>query len=206
MNNLGAAHATGSVLVFLNDDIEPLTPEWLGALLSHVERRRVGVAGAKLLYPSGAIQHAGIVVGIMDGVGHPGRHLFAAPHWNWLSFTRNVSAVTGACLAIRAELFSTLGGFNEAFPVNYNDADLCLRARQAGYDIVFEPAAVLRHDECRTRQPGVRLEEREKWEERWAAWIERGDPFYSPYLSRAREDASLELDPPGDLSPRQVFR
>jgi len=202
MNNLGAARATGEVLVFLNDDVEPLTVGWLGALVAHAHRRHAGVVGAKLLYPCGALQHAGIVTGIMDGVGHPGRHLFAAPHWNWMFFTRNVSAVTGACLAIRKELFEALGGFDEAFPVNYNDVDLCLRARQAGYEVIFESTAVLRHDECRTRQPGVRLEERERWEERWGSWIERGDPYYSPYLTRSREDASLELNPPGDLSPR----
>ena len=75
--------------------------------------------------------------------------------------------------------------------MNYNDADLCLRARQAGYEVILEPAALLRHDECRTRQPGVRLEERELWEERWADWLAQVDPFYSPHLTRDREDASL---------------
>ena len=196
MNNLGAAKATGDVLVFLNDDVTPLSPEWLEALLAQARRPRIGVVGARLLYPSGAIQHAGIVTGIMDGTGHAGRHLFASPYWKWLSFPRNVSAVTGACLAIRRELFQALGGFDEAFPVNYNDADLCLRARQAGYEVILEPAALLRHDECRTRQPGVRLEERERWEERWAGWLAQVDPFYSPHLARNREDASLAPSSP----------
>ena len=193
INNLGAGHASGDVLVFMNDDVEPLDSEWLGLMLAHAHRREVGAVGAKLVYPSGAIQHAGIVTGIMEGAGHLHRNTFGSPYWNWLPFTRNVSAVTGACLAIRKSVFDELGGFDESFPVNYNDVDLCLRARQAGYEVVVEPAALLRHYECQTRQAGVRLEERYLFEQRWAASLERGDPFYSPHLRRTLEDAGLEL-------------
>jgi GT2 family glycosyltransferase len=193
MNNLGARHASGGVLVFMNDDVEPLDSEWLTALLAHANRREVGAVGAKLVYPSGAIQHAGIVTGIMEGAGHLHRNTFGSPYWNWLPFTRNVSAVTGACLAMRQSVFEELGGFDESFPVNYNDVDLCLRARQAGYEVMVEPAALLRHYECQSRQAGVRLEERYLFEQRWAAWLERGDPFYSPHLRRTLEDAGLEL-------------
>jgi len=193
MNNLGARQATGGVLIFLNDDVEPLTPQWLYEMLAHARRREVGVVGARLLYPSGAIQHAGMAIGIMEGAGHPHRNTFAAQYWNWLPFTRNVSAVTGACLAIRKSVFEELDGFDEAFPVNYNDVDLCLRARQAGYQVIVEPAAVLRHYECQSREAGVRLEESALFEQRWGIDLESGDPFYSPYLTRTREDAGLEL-------------
>jgi O-antigen biosynthesis protein len=196
MNNLGAGHASGDVLVFMNDDVEPLDSEWLGLMLAHANRREIGAVGAKLVYPSGAIQHAGIVTGIMEGAGHLHRNTFGSPYWNWLPFTRNVSAVTGACLAIRRSVFEELGGFDESFPVNYNDVDLCLRARQAGYEVVVEPAALLCHYECQTRQAGVRLEERYLFEQRWAAWLERDDPFYSPHLRRTLEDAGLELQDP----------
>ena len=119
---------------------------------------------------------------------------FGSPYWNWLPFTRNVSAVTGACLVMLTNVFIELGGFDETFPVNYNDVDLCLRARQAGYDVVVEPGALLRHYECQSRQAGVRLAERYLFEQRWAAWLERGDPFYSPHLHRTVEDAGLELN------------
>jgi len=190
MNNLGAGKAAGDILVFLNDDVVPLETGWLTALLAHAERPEVGVVGARLLYPSGAIQHAGKAVGIMDGSGHPHRGAFASAWWNWLPFTRNVAAVTGACLAIRHKVFDQLGGFDEAFPVNYNDADLCLRARAAGYEVIYEPDAVLRHEEGRSRTPGIRLEEIELWERRWGNW---NDPFYSPHLTQTREDASLEI-------------
>ncbi|HLY20548.1 MAG TPA: glycosyltransferase [Bryobacteraceae bacterium] len=198
MNNLGAAHASGEALVFMNDDVEPLDPDWLGALLAHVNRREVGAVGARLVYPSGAVQHAGIVIGIMEGAGHLHRNTFGSPYWNWLPFTRNVCAVTGACLAIRKEVFEELGGFDESFPVNYNDVDLCLRARQAGYEVIVEPAALLRHYECQSRQAGVRLEERYLFEQRWGVWLERGDPFYSPHLRRTLEDAGLELHDPAE--------
>jgi GT2 family glycosyltransferase len=203
MNNLGARQATGDVLVFMNDDVEPLESEWLTTLLAHARRREVGVVGAKLVYPSGAIQHAGMVIGIMEGAGHLHRNTFGSPYWNWLPFTRNVSAVTGACLGIRKSVFRELGGFDESFPVNYNDVDLCLRARQAGYEVIVEPAALLRHYECRSRQAGVRLEERYLFEQRWAACLERGDPFYSPHLRRTLEDAGLELQ---DLAEPAAWR
>jgi GT2 family glycosyltransferase len=126
------------------------------------------VVGARLCYPSGAIQHAGIAVGIMNGAGHLHRHTYGSGYWQWWPFCRNVSAVTGACLAIRKALFEKLGGFDAAFPVNYNDADICLRARQAGYEVIYEPAAELRHLECQTRRPGIRYSERHLWGSRWA--------------------------------------
>ena len=194
MNNQAAEAADGSILVFLNDDTEPLSPEWLRELALHAERPEVGVVGAKLLYPSGTLQHAGLAVGIHDGCGHPGRGGYGSPLWRWLDLTRNVSAVTGACLTIRKEVFTKLGGFSEAFPVNYNDADLCLRASQAGYTIVYEPAVVLRHYESLSRSGGVKIEERERWYGRWSSHLRQGDPFYSPNLTQVSEDLSLGFD------------
>jgi GT2 family glycosyltransferase len=194
MNNLGAQRASGEILVFLNDDTEPLESGWLGALVAQLERPGVGIAGARLLYRSGAIQHAGLAIGIVEGVGHLHRDTFGAEFWKWVPFARNVSAVTGACLGIRKRLFEELAGFDLAFPVNFNDADLCLRARQLGYEVIYEPAAVLRHYECSTRTPGILYEERERWNDRWGTVLERGDSYYSPNLTRTREDASLNME------------
>jgi len=192
MNNVGAGAAKGEVLLFLNDDTEPLDRSWLGRLVGQVEREDVGISGARLLYPSGSLQHAGVAIGIGDGCGHPGRNFLAAPrHWPWLDLSRDVSAVTGACLAIRAEVFREVGGFAEEFPVNYNDIDLCLRVRQAGYRVVYESGAVLRHYECQTRRHGVITDaERALWRERWGHALTAGDPFYSPNLTRECEDLS----------------
>ena len=194
MNNSGAQAAKGDILVFINDDVVPSTPEWLGILVAQAQRAEVGAVGAKLVYPSGTVQHAGIVLGMMDGVGHPWRGTFGSPWWHWLDCTREVSAVTGACLAIRRNVFMDTGCFDAAFPVNYNDVDLCLRLRTAGYTVLCDPAAVLRHDECRTRAPGTRSEERELFLERWASLLEHADPYYHPALTTNREDASLHLE------------
>jgi GT2 family glycosyltransferase len=191
MNNRGAEAANGEVLVFLNDDVEPLTADWLKELLVQLQRPEVGVVGARLLYPSGAIQHAGIALGLMDGAGHPHRGTFGQGFWRWSGFTRNVTAVTGACLAIRRAVFEELGGFDTHFPVNYNDVDLCLRARQAGYEVLCVASATLRHQESKTRMQGVSWQERERFFDRWGKLIDEGDPYYSPHLARTREDCSL---------------
>lgn len=191
MNNRGALAASGEVLVFLNDDVEPLSAEWLNELVAQVQRPEVGVVGAKLLYPSGAVQHAGIALGMMDGAGHPHRGTLGDAFWPWSGMTRNVTAVTGACMALRRRVFEELNGFDLGFPVNYNDVDLCLRARQAGYEVICEASAVLRHQESKTRVHGISWEERERFYARWGKLIERGDPYYSPHLTRTKEDCSL---------------
>lgn len=191
MNNLGAAAAGGDVLVFLNDDVEPLEPSWLERLIAQVQRPDVGAVGSRLVYPSGTLQHGGVALGVSDGCGHIGRRTITTPHWPWMQLTRDVSAVTGACLALRAELFRKSGGFSEVFPVNYGDVDLCLRLRRAGFRVVYDAGAVLRHFEGQSRGRTVTLEERTLWFDRWQEEIEAGDPFYSPHLSPNREDLSL---------------
>jgi O-antigen biosynthesis protein len=191
MNNLAVRQAKGDILVFLNDDTEPLESLWLDRLVAQVERPGVAIAGARLLYPSGTLQHAGVAVGIGVGCLHIGRNTNGAvPHWPWLDYTRDVSAVTGACLAIRRTVFSEVGGFDEEFPVNYNDIDLCLRVREAGYRVIYESGAILRHYECQTRKGTVSPEERGRWRDRWATLT---DPFYNPNLTREHDDLSLGM-------------
>jgi GT2 family glycosyltransferase len=182
MNNVGAAQAKHDILLFLNDDVTAQRAGWLEPLLGLVTRPEIAIAGAKLVYPSGAIQHAGITLGIGEGTGHIGRGQFASDLWRWLNLRRNVSAVTGACMVIRRQVFIELKGFDTAFAVNYNDVDLCLRARAAGYEVVYEPSATLRHDECATRGSGTKIEERELFWDRWGELIERPDPYFTPYL------------------------
>ena len=99
--------------------------------------------------------------------------------------------MTGACLAVRKQVFVEVGGFDERFPNNYNDVDLCLRIMRSGYRIVYDASVVLRHHECQTRRGGVALAERSQWYACWADELDRGDPFYSPNLTRGGEDASL---------------
>jgi|SRR5271166_2070628 len=183
MNNLGAAATRGEHLIFLNDDVQALDASWLEWLLAHLQLPEVGVVGAKLLFRSGAFQHAGMIIGGVDGCAHPGRGSFGSLSWNWFDLTRDVSAVTGACLSIRKSLFTKLKGFDRAFPVNYGDVDLCLRVRGAGFRIIYQPRAVLQHDEAASRTPGIHSEERELFFARWGDTIARGDPFYNRNLT-----------------------
>ena len=194
MNNRGVQAASGEIIVLMNDDVEPVSADWLNELIAQAQRPENGVAGPRLLYPNGTIQHAGMVVGIMDGAGHPGRAGLESAFWPWIRYARNVSAVTGACMAVRRSVFEELGGFDTAFPVNYNDVDFCLRARRAGYNVIYEPASVLRHHESSTRLRGTTWQERELFYERWGGIFEQGDPYYSPNLTRSREDCSLSLE------------
>jgi len=149
VNNLGASLATGDHLLFLNNDIEVITPEWLEALLEQSQRAEVGAVGAKLLYPNGLIQHAGIVFGGPTGSTHA--DLFGETHnhgYHGLAdVVRNFSAVTGACLMMRANVFREIRGFDEQLAVTYNDVDLCLKARDRGYLVVYTPYSVLYHHE-----------------------------------------------------------
>jgi GT2 family glycosyltransferase len=194
MNNAGAAQASAPYLLFLNDDVYATGDGWCERLVGQLRQPEVGIAGAVLRYLGGALQHAGIVLGIGDGAGHPGRFRFASELWPWLTLTREVSAVTGACMAARADVFHQLGGFDPVFPNNYNDVDLCLRAASAGYRVVCVAADELVHEECGTRLGLTHLGEREAFYERWMEILRRPDPYYSQSLRAAEE---IALNGPG---------
>jgi len=194
MNNMAAAAAATPYLLFLNDDIYATTSGWCEQLLRQLREPGVGIAGALLRYPGGAIQHAGIVLGVGDGAGHVGRNRFTSELWPWLTLTREVSAVTGACMAMRADIFHQLGGFDAAFPNNYNDVDLCLRATAAGYRVVCLAVDGLIHDECGTRLGFTNLAERDAFYKRWMSVLSRPDPYYSIALRRTEEIALNGLD------------
>jgi GT2 family glycosyltransferase len=186
--NRGAALAQGDHLLFLNDDIEVITPDWLERLLEFSQQSAVGAVGAKLFFPSGRIQHAGVAV--LDG--RP-RHPFYSHHgehpgyFNNLLVPRNCSAVTGACLMTRADVFREGGGFDEALPLNYNDVDYCLRLVASGRRVVCTPYARLYHHELGTRPAEVRPEETAALQHRWGkAWA--NDPYYNPHLSPSHFD------------------
>ena len=134
-------------------------------------------------YPNGTIQHAGVVTGMGDAAGHCGRFQMTSELWPWLRMSRDVSAVTGAMLGIRSEVFQQMKGFDAAFPVNYNDVDLCLRVRKAGLRVVCLDVGKVIHRESQTRVGGTRHEEREALYKRWAEVLARPDEFYSPHLA-----------------------
>jgi len=191
MNALGAAQSSRPTIVFLNDDVEPIAPGWLGALEAMLRRKDIGIAGGLLVYPSGAVQHAGITVGGWPTPAHLGRGQLSSSLWPWLRITREVSAVSGACLAIRRTLWDELGGFDRRFPDNYNDVDLCLRARRAGYSVVLECGALLCHREAQTRSAEVTSAERALFCSLWPNALASPDPFFNPNLMLRHDRIAL---------------
>ena len=184
MCNLAARdHATAEYLLFLNDDVTPLKDDWLQWMHTQAQRPNTGAVGALLHFPDGRIQHAGVMIGTPNGAGHPGRLSNGSPLWPWLTITREVSAVTGACLLMPRAVFNKIDGFDEIFPVNYNDVDLCLRTAKAGYRIILEARAILEHAESATRVIGIRYAERQRFLERWGDLLAQGDPFFNPNLT-----------------------
>ena len=182
--NIGARAANGDYLLFLNNDIEVIDPEWLTELVRWGEQAEIGVVGARLLFPSGKIQHAGLALGLTSVAGH----LFAnlppgtpSPLGNSESL-RNVTAVTGACQLLRTELFWDVGGMDEEFRMTYSDVTLCLKIWQQGYRNLYTPHATLVHHESATRPLGDSLEDLELFVE---FLVNRGidrDPYFHPAL------------------------
>jgi GT2 family glycosyltransferase len=154
INNFAAGHAKGEVLALLNNDVEVIEADWLQEMVGHAMRPEVGAVGAKLLYPDGTVQHAGVVVNESGAAGHAHRFLPAdAPGYcSRAVLTQNVSAVTGACLVVKKRLYVEVGGLDAVhFQVAFNDIDFCLRLERTGYSNVFTPYALLYHHESLTR-------------------------------------------------------
>jgi GT2 family glycosyltransferase len=196
--NLGATYAQHPLLLFLNDDIEALDSIWLSSMCTFIQRPDVGIVGARLLYPSRDIQHVGIATHLVPGPGHPWRHL-KEEHWqnNPLVCTAGeVDAITGACLLIKKEIFEQVGGFDEErFPVTINDVDLCLKTRNLGLKVIYDPGATLLHKEGQTRPDDQNKDQIERHEKELKAFYElypayaRESIFYPPNLRRDTEAA-----------------
>lgn len=205
INNFGAQYANGKYLLLLNNDTQVITMNWLEAMLMYAQRSDVGAVGAKLYYGDRTIQHAGVVIGLgahrtaghthykinYDNLGYMGK----------LCYAQNVSAVTGACLMVKKELYDALGGLDENFRVALNDVDFCLRLREKGYLNVFTPFAELYHFESASRGIDVADEAKAKryedesalFRERWKELLEKGDPYYNPNFSLDHSDYSLKV-------------
>jgi O-antigen biosynthesis protein len=173
----GAVHARGEHLLLLNDDIEPITPDWIRTMVDLLAEPGVGMVGALLLYDDGTVQHAGHLYEA-ESAGHIA-HLWPEGRddaLGSLAVDREVSGVSAACAMLPAELFERIGGMSALLPGNYNDADLCLKVRRAGRTIVVTPRARLFHYESKTRDATVAVPELEALRRRW-----RGDIEVDPY-------------------------
>ena len=199
MCNEAAQQARGDCLVFLNNDIEVLSPDWLDPLVAHAMRPDIGAVGARLLFPDSSIQHAGVVVG-MGGLADHVSHGAPADYAGYLARFRvahEVGAVTGACIAVEARKFHAVKGFDaQNLPVELNDIDLCLRLAAAGWRTLMCPQSLLVHHQSATRGFSFRpfrryARERASFQENWLHMI-RDDPFFHPALSLFSSEPALD--------------
>ena len=201
INNFAVSQAAGEYVLLLNDDTEVTDGGWLEEMLGQAQRSGVGAVGAKLLYPNGTIQHAGVILGVGDPWG-PGIAVHAHQFFpddpgfaDGAQTTANFSAVTAACMLVRKAVFEEAGGLDEEnLKVAFNDVDLCLRIREMGYRIVYTPHASLLHHESMSRgygggNPAELLYMRERWDE-----VLDDDPYYNAHFSRGGGDYNLRAD------------
>ncbi|PWH12713.1 MAG: glycosyltransferase [Anaerolineae bacterium] len=202
INNFGASQARGEMLLFLNNDTEVITPDWLERMLEYAQRPDVGAVGAKLYYPQGLIQHVGVILGLLGAgahqfVNYPRNHV---GYYHSMLLPQNFSMVTAACLMTRREVFWAVQGFDSIYRLAFNDFDLCLKIREQGYLIAWTPYAELYHHESLSRGYDsnsamlARLQqERETFTRRWRALLQAGDPYYNPNLALDRGYYSLRF-------------
>jgi len=193
INNEAARKARGELLLFLNNDIEAQSGDWLAAMVAQAERPEIGAVGARLLFPDRTIQHAGVVVGVGWGATHIQQGL-QADHPGYLSLTmvtRDTSAVTGACMMTRRSEFEDLGGFDPNLPIAFNDVDYCLRLRQKGLLVVYTPLAEMIHHESKSRGHSDDTRETPFFRNRWRSVMRSGDPYYNCNLGRFDNNCRL---------------
>jgi len=204
INNFGAAAANGSILVLLNNDVEIIHGDWLTELVSHACQSGNGVVGAKLLYPDESIQHAGVIVGFGGVGGHIGSRepRSFAGQMARCRIAQNITAVTGACLAVRKSVFAEAGGLDaERLQIAFNDIDFCLKVAALGYCNVWTPYAELFHQESASRGFENTPEKQKRFERevlhmkaKWGDALLR-DPAYNPNLDLERRTFALAFPP-----------
>ena len=201
INNFGAAFARGEYLLLLNNDMEVIDPDWLQQMLMYAQRSDVGAVGAMLYYGDDTIQHAGVILGIGGVAGHGHKHFprGSSGYMSRAAIAQNLSCVTGACLLMRRAVWDEVGGLDEGFAVAFNDVDLCMRLRKAGYLIVWTPYAQLYHHESKSRGAENTKEKQlrfagevARFQQRWEKELAAGDPYYNPNLTLQREDFRLK--------------
>jgi GT2 family glycosyltransferase len=194
------AHCRGDVVCLLNDDIEVVSPDWLEEMVSFAIKPDVGAVGARLWYPDGTLQHGGVILGIGGVAGHAHLRLWKGNpgYFSRAVLQQELSAVTGACMMVRREVFQEVGGLDEQIAVAFNDIDFCLRLRAAGYRNIWTPYAELIHHESASRGPEDNPEKIARFQreirfmhDRWGDTL-ACDPHYNPNLSMRAGDYSLD--------------
>jgi GT2 family glycosyltransferase len=201
INNFAVRQARGSIIGLINNDIEIISPDWLTEMVSWAAQDDIGCVGAKLYYPDDTIQHAGVILGIGGVAGHSHKRVDRrnAGYFGRARLIQNLSAVTAACLLVRKTVYDAVDGLNENdLAIAFNDVDFCLRVRDAGYQNVWTPYAEAYHHESASRGSDADESQRERFDrevaymlQTWGAGTALSDPYYSPNLTRQREDFSF---------------
>jgi len=202
LNNFAVKQAQGKYLLFLNNDTEVITPDWIEGMVEQAQRPSIGAVGTLLLFPDDTIQHAGVIGGIFYSCGHSHKRfkLGDTGYFNQLNTVNNYSAVTGACIMCRREVFDEIEGFDETFAVNYNDIDLCFKMIAKGYRNIYLPHVMLYHYEAKTRGYDLLNDSKKArlfcegkyFQTKWKSLIEH-DPCYNPHLTIEKEDYSFRV-------------
>jgi len=201
ISNFGVYNSDGAHLLFLNNDVTIITPNWLEEMLMYSQRSDVGAVGAKLYYPNGSVQHAGLILGL----GGLASHVFQSVQHDTIGYigklqiVQNLSIVTAACMMIKRKIFYEVGPFAPEFPNSFNDVDLCLKIRKAGYLIVWTPYAEAYHLESKSRGYNVGARKRlkhaqdvELFRKRWHNELSAGDPYYNCNFSLEENDYRIK--------------
>lgn len=200
INNYGASFAKGEYLLLLNNDVEVINPEWLEEMLGYCMREDVGIVGARLYYPDDTIQHAGVVIGFGGIAGHAfvQQKRGTTGYCHRIICAQDYSAVTAACMMVKKSVFEEVGGLTEELQVAFNDVDFCMKVRQAGKLVVYNPYVELYHYESKSRgledtpEKVARFNNEIKiFSKRWPEILEKGDPYYNPNLTLESQDFSL---------------
>ena len=197
---VGAKEARGEYLLFLNNDTEMIGSDCIKEMLSYCMREDVGAVGARMYYEDGTLQHGGVIIGLGGVAGHAflGIDGDSPGYFARAQVVHDLSAVTAACMMMKKRVYEEVGGFDSKFAVAFNDVDLCLKIRKAGYLIVYDPYAELIHYESKSRGYEDTEEKIERFhgevnlfQTRWKDFLKKGDPYYSPNLTLDHNDFGL---------------
>jgi glycosyltransferase involved in cell wall biosynthesis len=201
--NYAASKSNGDYFLFLNNDTEVISYDWIESMLEHAQRDEIGIVGAKLYYPNDTIQHAGVIIGMGGVAGHcfAGLHKNEFSYFHYANCLNNFSAVTAACMMCRRDVFNEVNGFDEEYKVEFNDTDLCLRIKEAGYRNVYTPNAQLYHHESISRGHALAtVESRQihnysvvRFQTKWNKYI-IDDPCYNKNLSLVESYFTVRLE------------
>ena len=201
--NFGVQNSQGEYIIQLNNDTKLLTPNWIEEMLGFAQREDVGAVGVELFYPDNTIQHAGIIIGIGGIAGHVFKNLPRERHGYFSkdAMIQNLSAVTAACIMTKKSIYDEVGYMDEGFKVAFNDVDFCLKIREKGKLIVYDPYVQFTHYESKSRgfedtpEKQIRFKsEIDRFDERWKCFLDKGDPYYNKNLRLDNDQYAIKAE------------